>query len=98
MRGVSAAGAERSAEIVRNEVRETEIDFGMVITEIAYKLYPRPNTPAQIAAEVGCTVRNVELCLSSNRWSDTFIAFFVGEILRRHRMRNFKVTSRGSRS
>lgn len=74
------------------------MDFGEVLTSIACKLYPAPNTAAQIASEVGCTVRNVELCLSTHKWSDTFIAFFVGEMLRRHRMRNFKVVSRGGRN
>lgn len=97
MRQLSAAGAARSTEIDRSNLRDTEESFGDdILTEIACKLWPKPNTAAQIASEVGCSPRNVELYLSGRqKWSGDAVAVIVAEIMRRHRMRNFKVTSRG---
>lgn len=96
MRGVSAAGAARSTEIDRNELRDTETDFGETLKEIVKKLYPPPNTAAQFATELHCSVRLIELYMQGKQpWSGDAIAFIVAEILRRHHMRNFKVTSRG---
>lgn len=96
MRTVSAAATARSAEIVRNNLRDTEESFGEdILTAIACKLWPKPNTAAQIATELGCSVRNVELYLSGKqKWSGDAVAVIVAEILRRHHMRNFKVTKR----
>lgn len=72
------------------------MDFGEVLTAIAHKLYPPPNTAAQIASELPCSVRLIELYFQGKQeWSDTAVAFIVGEILRRKRMRNVKVTKRG---
>ena len=95
MSGVSAASAARASESVRSQLRDTETDFGEVLTAIAHKLYPPPNTAAQVAAEIPCSVRLVEMYFGGQQeWSDTAVAFIVGEILRRKRMRNFKVTSK----
>lgn len=95
MRAVSAAGAARAAEIVRNELRDTETDFGETLVEIVKKLYPPPNSAAQFAAELHCSVRLIELYFQGKQpWSGDAIAFIVAEILRRHHMRNFKVVKR----
>lgn len=95
MRTGSAIAVARATEIVRNGLRATETDFGEVLSEIARKLYPPPNTAAQIAAELRCSVRIIELYFEGKQeWSGNAVAFIVGEILRRHHFRNFKVEAR----
>lgn len=95
MRAVSALGAASSSETVRSEIRLTEENFGSILTDIAILVYPPPNTAAQIAADVGCTVRNVELCLSGKqKWSGDAVAVIVGKILKLHHMRNVRVVKR----
>ncbi len=92
---VSAPGLARSTENVRSEIRDTEESFGSIFTDIVELLYPAPNTAAQLASELGCSVRNVELYMAgTQKWSGDAIAFIVAEIMRRHQMRNFKVTKR----
>lgn len=92
---VSLAREETATEIDRNALRDTEADFGLVLNAIAQKLYPPPNTAAQIAAELPCSVRLIEMYFEGRLdWSDTAIVFLISEILRRKRMRNFKVTKR----
>lgn len=95
MRGVSALRTAASAAIVRRELRDTEESFGPIMSEVARMLYPAPNTAAQIAAELKCSVRNIELCFQGKQnWSGDAIALFVAEICRRHAMRNLKVEAK----
>lgn len=95
MGGVSAAAVTRSTENVRNELRLTETDFGDTLKEIVKTLYPPPNTAAQFAAELHCSVRLIELYMQGRQpWSGDAIALIVAEILRRHHMRNFKVIAK----
>lgn len=93
---VSAPGLAQSSKIVRSELRTTEESFGSILTEIAVKLYPAPNTAAKIAAAVGCSPRNIELCLSGRQnWSGDAVAIFLAEICRRHAMRNVRIVAKG---
>ena len=79
----------------RIELRNPEENFGSILTDIARQLFPAPNTAAKIAAEVGCSPRNIEACLSGSQdWSGDAVAVFVAEICRRHRMRNIRVVAR----
>lgn len=95
MRRVSPAQAGVATEIDRSGLRLTEESFGTILADIVELLYPPPNTPAQLASELGCTVRNVELYLSGKqKWSGDAVAFIVAEIMRRHGLRNFRVTKR----
>lgn len=93
MRAESQAVRLTATKTVRSHLQDTEESFG--ITELARHLFPAPNTAAQIASELRCSVRNVELCLSGKQnWSGDAVALFVGEVLRRHKMRNFRVMAR----
>lgn len=95
MGSVSAARAETASGSVRSELRDTEESFGSILTDIAVMLYPPPNTAAKIAADLACSVRSAELCLAgTQKWSGDAVALFVAEIMRRHRMRNFKVLAK----
>lgn len=95
MSGLSRGAAALSSEIIRSELRDTETDFGQVLTAIAHKLFPPPNTAAQLAAELPCSVRLIEMYFEGRQeWSDTAVAFMVGEILRRKHMRNVKIKAR----
>jgi hypothetical protein len=96
MSGVSGQIAGQASQINRNELRLTETDFGETLKDIVKSLYPPPNTAAQFAAELHCSVRLIELYMQGKQpWSGDAIAFIVAEILRRHHMRNFKVVKRG---
>lgn len=96
MSALSRASVALSPEIIRSQLRDTEMDFGEVLNALARKLYPPPNTAAQIAAELPCSVRLIELYFEGKQqWSGEAVAFLVSEILRRHRMRNFKIKARG---
>jgi hypothetical protein len=67
---------------------------GDVISEIASTLWPT-NTAPNIAALCGCSVRAAERYLGGQReWSGDAIAAIVGEILKRHGMRNVRVKGR----
>ncbi len=93
MRALSAGEAARTTEISRRGLQDTEESFALA--DIVELLYPPPNTAAQLASELHCTVRNVELYLSGKqKWSGDAVAFIVAEIMRRHHMRNFKVSKR----
>lgn len=92
---VSPAQSVVATEINRSDLHLTEESFGSILSEVVELLYPPPNTPAQLAAKLGCSVRNVELYLSGKqKWSGDAVAFIVAEIMRRHSMRNFRVTKR----
>lgn len=85
----------RSREIDRSELRVTEEFFDTVLTDIAVRLWPKPNTAAKIAAAVGCGTRNIELVLQGKQnWSGDAVAVIVGEICRRHHQRNVKIVAR----
>ena len=64
------------------------------LSEIASTLWPI-NTAAHLAAAIGCEVRTVERYLGGQRdWSGDALAAIVSEILKRHGMRNVRVTGR----
>lgn len=87
-----ARQAAPSCEIDRSNLRPAEESFGIILCEIARMLYPPPNTAAQIASAVGCSVRNIELCLSGKQgWSGDAVAVLIGEICRRHHQRNVRI-------
>lgn len=68
--------------------------FGSTLADIARTLWPE-NTAPEIAAAAGCSTRAAEFYLAGGReWSGDAIAAIVSEILRRHKMRNVKVTAR----
>lgn len=95
MGSLSTAVAATSVKSIRSELRDGEESFGSIFKDIVELLYPAPNTAAQLAAEIDCSVRNVELYLSGKqKWSGDAIAFIVAEIMRRHHMRNFRVKAR----
>ena len=83
-----------TTEIVRRELRGTEENFGSIVGDVARLLWPK-GTAAEIAALIGCSVRNAELQLSGQqKWSGDALAEIVAEILRRHRLRNVCVAAR----
>ena len=95
MRTELALSATQSTKTIRRNLQKPEENFGSILTDIARYLYPPPKTAAQIAAVVGCSERNAELCLSGKQqWSGDAVAVFVTEILHRHKMRNVKIVSR----
>jgi hypothetical protein len=95
MRTSSAVARGSATESVRRPLRDTEENFGSILTDIARTLYPPPNTAAQIAAAIGCSVRNAEFCLAGKQdWSGDAVAVFVAEILKRHHMRNVRVMAK----
>lgn len=98
MRAVSAADTARATEIDRPNGVETDHLVENVLADVAKTLWPT-NTAPSLATEIGCEVRTVERYLEGSRaWSGDAIAAIVAEILRRHQMRNFRVTSRGGKS
>ncbi len=65
-----------------------------VLRGLAIYLWPA-NTAAHLAAELDCSVRTVERYLEGSRdWSSDALAAMVGEIMRRRKMRNLKVSAR----
>lgn len=53
------------------------------------------NAPAKLAAIIKCSPRTVERYIEGSReWSGDAIAAIVSEILKRHQMRNVRVTAR----
>jgi hypothetical protein len=92
---VSAAAFRRAIKTARSDLRDGEESFGSVLTDIAKMLYPPPKTAAQVAAAIGCTERNAELCLAGRQnWSGDAVAVLIAEILKRHGMRNARVIAR----
>ena len=67
---------------------------GSVLADIAYTLWPEQTAPS-LAAAVKCEVRTAERYLGGQRdWSGDAIAAIVSEILKRHSMRNVRVTAK----
>lgn len=94
MHGTIQKRADDAREIDRSELRVTEESFGSTLADVARLLWPK-GTAIEIAALVGCTVRNAEMYLSGQqKWSGDALAVIVAEILKRHRMRNVKVVAR----
>lgn len=94
MRASSSVPRSEPIETSRPIGRETDQMVGDVLSDVAEKLWPT-NTAANIAAECGCSVRAAERYLGGQReWSGDAIAVIVAEILKRHRMRNVRVTKR----
>lgn len=92
MREVSGAARVAAIKTVRPFGREDEA--GSVLSDIASTLWPT-NTAAHIASLVGCSVRAAERYLGGQReWSGDAVAVIVAEILKRHSMRNVKITKR----
>ena len=91
----AVARAIKTARTINQTDDISEQMFGSVIADVARLLYPPPKTAAHIAALVRCSERHAEFCLSGQRkWSGDAIAAIVAEILRRHSMRNVKVSKR----
>lgn len=87
----SAVPRSGTMQIDRSELRDTEENF---VSGLARFIWPK-GTAVEIAARIGCSVRNAELQLSGQqKWSGDAIAAIVSEILRRHQMRNVRVTAR----
>lgn len=84
-----------SIRTARNNLPLAEGFFGSILTDIVRLLYPPPKTAAHVAALIGCTERNAELCLAgTQKWSGDAVAAIVSEVLARHAMRNVKVIAR----
>lgn len=94
MHGTLQGRVDKSVKIDRTAVRQDEQLFGSTLADIAKTLWPH-KTAAQIAAAVGCSERAAEFYLAGDRdWSGDAIAAIVSEILKRHQMRNVRVTAR----
>jgi len=94
MRQSSVAAIPRAIETVRPIELATDQMVENVLAEVAKTLWPK-NTAPFLAAEIGCEVRSVERYLEGSRaWSGDAIAAIVAEIMRRHHMRNFRVTKK----
>lgn len=84
MRAISQSEVAGAIEIDRRQLRSTEESFASVIGAVARLLWPK-GTAAEVAALVGCSVRNAELYLSgTQKWSGDALAVIFAEILRRH--------------
>jgi hypothetical protein len=85
---------ENSRETGRTGDQEDERSFGACLSQVARTLWPS-KTAAHIAAAAGCTERAAEFYLAGDReWSGDALAAIVSEILKRHQMRNVKITAR----
>lgn len=94
MHGLSARECAGGSGIVRTDVRATEQLFVSTVADIARTLWPQDTAP-NVASAAGCSVRAAEYYLAGDRdWSGDAIAAIVSEILRRHSMRNVRVTKR----
>jgi len=94
MRAVSREFQERNIETIRPNDRDTDQMVGSFLSDVASAIWPT-NTAANLAAQVGCSVRAAERYLGGQReWSGDAVAVVVSEILKRHKMRNVKVVKR----
>lgn len=94
MQGTLRIHAENARETVRQESRETDTSVGDVLSDIAKRTLWPENTAANLAVACGCSVRQAERYLGGRDWSGDAIAAIVAEILKRHKMRNVKITKR----
>lgn len=81
-------------EIDRHDCPETDTSVGSVLTEIVTGQLWTTNAAAELAALVGCSTRTIERYFASGDYSGDAIAAIVSEILRRHAMRNVRVSAR----
>lgn len=94
MGAVSAVPFSEHSETIRPVGRHTDQMVASVLSDISHTLWPT-NTAANIAALCGCSVRAAERYLGGQRdWSGDAIAIIVAEILKRHKMRNVKISAR----
>jgi hypothetical protein len=94
MHGTLSKSADEARKTVRSSDRADEHLFGSCLGDVAKLLWPT-KTAAHVATLVGCTERAAEFWLSGQRdWSGDAIAAIVSEILKRHSMRNVRVTAR----
>ena len=93
--GTASAGPRSgTSESDRPIDRETDQLVGSFLSDIASTIWPT-NTAANLAAEIGCSVRAAERYLGGQReWSGDAVAVLVTEILKRHQMRNVRVAGR----
>lgn len=93
---VRVSGAARASALQneRTDDRADEQLFGSVLSDVARMLWPI-KTAANVAAIVGCSERAAEFYLAGQReWSGDALAAIVAEILKRHALRNLKVSAR----
>jgi hypothetical protein len=91
MRAVSEAARVASPETTRTVVRSAEQSFGSILGDVAKLLWPT-KTAAHVAALIGCSERAAEMYLAGDRdWSADAMAVLIGEICKRHGMRNLKI-------
>jgi hypothetical protein len=94
MRSASSVLRSAATEFQRTVVDDNEQLFGSVLSDVARTLWPK-KTAENIAAAANCSVRAAEFYLAGERdWSGNALAAIVSEILKRHSMRNVKVTAR----
>jgi len=94
MRSVSEAARVASPETTRTAVRSDEQLFGSILGDVARLLWPT-KTAAHVAALIGCSERAAEMYLAGDRdWSGDAMAVLIGEICKRHGMRNLKLSSK----
>ena len=94
MRAVSSAALAPSIETDRTEIRPPEQMFGSILGDVARLLWPA-KTAAHLASAAGCGERVAEMYLASYRdWSGDAVTAIMAEILRRHAIRNLRITRR----
>ncbi len=95
MGSTSSVSRSVAIESDRHERRETDRCVGgREISSICKLVLWTENTAPNVAAVVGCSVRQAERYLSEHNWSGDALAAIVTEILARHRMRNVKIVAR----
>ncbi len=83
-----------ATEIGRPNGAATDQMVEDALSNLAWDLWGQ-NTPAKIAAVLRCSPRAIERYMEGKRkWSGEAVAVIVEELLRRHRMRNVRVTAR----
>jgi hypothetical protein len=94
MHGTISKRAVDVRKTIRPVGRDTDQLVGSVLADIARTLWPEQTAPC-LAAAAKCEVRTAERYLGGQRdWSGDAIAAIVSEILKRHSMRNVRVTGR----
>lgn len=92
---VSAPALAPSRQIDRPDGPATDHLVEPTLKAIAEALWPE-NAAANLAAEIGCSVRTVERYFEGSRdWSGDAVAVLVAEICRRHAMRNIRIAAKG---
>lgn len=94
MHGTLPVPRREPTETDRPTCQSTDQLVASVLKDVTVALWPH-NAAANLAAEIGCSVRTVERYMEGSReWSGDAIAAIVTEILKRHSMRNVKVAPR----